>query len=804
MGKRKILPVILVLSLLAGVSGAGNNHTLVYAGSAQKSSSNKKEYILTAKDSRHFNEMRQEMREQGKQIVRHNAADDLYLENNRQIVVQMTEAEAEIYSKREGVEAEEDYKLTACSKTSENGGLSGFIAEEEPLDKYETENEYSDNPYCFKPCKSRKNKNGSQEVVPWNISCVAGTPHENKYKGKNIKVAVIDSGIDTHDELNTKGWIDFSDTVHGYKPTDNSGHGTAVAGVIAGRINGIGMEGIASEADIYSLKVLDKENTAPVSAVVKAIQWCIDNEIDIINMSFGMDTDSVVLREIIEKACDEGILMIAAAGNDTDSVQYPAAYPQVMAVGSVGEDLETSDFSCSGDVEITAPGENAQTTGFVCSYMKASGTSMAAAHVTGVAAAVKSAKRSLSANELRQAMVESAIQLSDGSKLVNYANAVQFVKQKTIKKISVSKLKQETSELAEDKESYVKGSWSSDKWNGENVSGHYSMINNMELSYFSAGAANDTQKAYNRGIVAAAALRADTIEQLSAKDSGNYPRNANGEVMGKDEGELCHSPYHAKSQYDMTDVLHHLRFLYELARRRLVLNSPLTLTATDYSGNSYYGATLEQKMKRRIIVDLNVLYEDLKTFYKNTQVNMNTTYGKGYMVLGVFLHLVQDMEAHRAKVTKGMVFSSSSYNSYYTADYFGASMGECRIKGNNIYGNPATGNASYSHACMMLYVQLTNGTAMPVIRLKDYLKDKINMVYNNKVLTDKKPSEVYEDNPHFAPYRFSMAQLHSNSYMNQMLADTGTTSSKLNYYFTHSANALYEAAYGEVNLKDDK
>lgn len=798
--KGKLLSILLVLAMV--VTSGGNHADLkpVIAISGKKSL-DKQEYILTADNSHSFNQMKEKMNQQGKRVVRHDISDEQYLEDFHSLVVEMTEEEVAEYEKEKSISVEKDQKLTASNEVSDKSSRLGFIAEEVPLNQYETEEEYSDNPYHFKPCKDSSNKKENREIVPWNISCVAGTPHENKYKGKNIKVAVIDSGIDTHDELNTKGWVDFSDTVHGYKPTDNSGHGTAVAGVIAGRINGIGMEGIASDADIYSVKVLDMENAAPVSAVVKAIQWCIENEIDIINMSFGMDTDSVLLHGIVEQAYDKGILMIAAAGNDTETVQYPAAYPQVMAVGSVGEHLEISDFSCRGGVEVVAPGENAQTTGFVGSYMKTSGTSIAAAHVTGVAAAVKSARHSLSGNQLRQAIVESATSLSDGNRLVNYENAVRYVKKKAGKKISVPKLKQEMGELAEDKDSYVEGSWSSSRWNEETVSGHYSMINNMELSYFSVGAANDTQKVHHRWIVANSAYRTDIIEPLSSKGSGNYSRNANGEVLGKNEGEKCYSPYHAKSQYDMTDVLHHLRFLYELARRRLVLNSPLNLTATDYSGNSYYGAVLEQKMKRRIIVDMNVLYQNLEEQYENTQININTTYGKGYMVLGVFLHLVQDMEAHRAKVSKGMVFSGSSYNSYYTADYFGASMGECRIKGNNILGNPETGNASYSHACMMLYVQLTNGAAMPVIRLKDYLKNNITIVYNNKIFADQKASQAYEDNPHFASYRFSIAQLHSKSYINQMLADTGTTSSKLNYYFTNSANPLYEVAYGEVIIK---
>lgn len=329
--KGKLLSILLVLAMV--VTSGGNHADLkpVIAISGKKSL-DKQEYILTADDSHSFNQMKEKMNQQGKRVVRHDISDEQYLEDSHSLVVEMTEEEVAEYEKEKGISVEKDQKLTASNEVSDKSSRLGFIAEEVPLNQYETEEEYSDNPYHFKPCKDSSNKKENREIVPWNISCVAGTPHENKYKGKNIKVAVIDSGIDTHDELNTKGWVDFSDTVHGYKPTDNSGHGTAVAGVIAGRINGIGMEGIASEADIYSVKVLDMENTAPVSAVVKAIQWCIENEIDIINMSFGMDTDSVLLHGIVEQAYDKGILMIAAAGNDTETVQYPAAYPQVMAV----------------------------------------------------------------------------------------------------------------------------------------------------------------------------------------------------------------------------------------------------------------------------------------------------------------------------------------------------------------------------------------------------------------------------------------------------------------------------------------
>ena len=140
-----------------------------------------------------------------------------------------------------------------------------------------------------------------KEIVPWNIACVAGNVKENQYRGEGVKVAVIDSGIDTHYELDTKDWMDFSDKTQGYKPTDNTGHGTEVAGVIGARINGTGMVGIASKAQLYSVKVLDKENQTTISTVIKAIEWCIENDMDIINMSFGTDHYSKVLEEEIEK-----------------------------------------------------------------------------------------------------------------------------------------------------------------------------------------------------------------------------------------------------------------------------------------------------------------------------------------------------------------------------------------------------------------------------------------------------------------------------------------------------------------------
>jgi len=793
MRKRKFLSMLLITAMTVSFIGTGNG-PLHSSDVEAKASENNQQYILKVKDDSDFKKLKGKVKKDNKRIIRHNDADEKYLEDNNTIVVELTEDEAEEYAKKEGVVIEKEQDLVGSSTGQEEGRELTFTPIEVPMDQYETE-EYSDDPYAFEPCDEIKKEEDKTEIVPWNIFCVAGVPHENKYKGKHVKIAVVDSGIDTHDELNTKGWVDFSDEVKGYKPTDNSGHGTAMAGVIAGRINGFGIEGIASEAELYSVKVLDAENKAPISAVVKALEWCIENDMDIINMSFGMDTDSQVLQDIVQKVNAAGILMIAAAGNNADDIQYPASYPEVISVGAVKEDLSATDFSDNTKVDLVAPGENAQSIGYVGSYTKVDGTSVAAAHVTGIAAVTKSAKKSISSKQLKQALLSSGIELEDGSKLVNYENAVHAAKKEKLAEISVAELQEETKELAEDKEAYVDGSWLTNMWkDNSEISGHKSMINHMDSSYFRMGASNDTMKQHYKWIVAEAAYQTDALERMSASKSGNWYRDANGVIGGSTSTPKCYSPYHGKSEYTLTEVLQHMRFLYELSRRHLVLFQDPSFNATDYTGNDYYGVTLNQKMKRRIIEDLNVLHDTLVANTSRPNIDMNSRYSKGYMIMGVFLHLVQDMEAHRSLVYLRTLFSTVTPNSYHTSDYLGASMMECRVNGNNIKGNPDTGNSSYGYPCTILCSQLASGATMPIIRLKDYLKDNISIVRNGNVYVCN-AGEAYEDNPYFGVYRFSMARTYTLSYVEQMYEDTGATSSNLNSYFTNSSNPLYQGTY---------
>lgn len=609
--------------------------------------------------------------------------------------------------------------------------------------------------------------------------CGRNTPRKPVQRGK-VKVAVLDSGIDMHDEFYTRQWVDFSDTVNGYKPTDNNGHGTMVAGPIAARISGFGMEGIASGAELYSVKILDKENEASVSTVVKAIEWCIQNDMDVINMSFGMDSYSEILADAVKKAYNNDILMVAAAGNDVKQMQYPARFSEVLSVGSINSKLETSEFSDNSQTDLAAPGEDVQSTGFLGSYTKVSGTSLAAAHVTGVAAAVKSADTSLTASQLMEVLKGSAVSLGADGKLVNYENAVALAREKENLPVTKSDVAEITQEKAEDEECHVKGSWSTYPWAGSLDIGHYSLTNSLAPSYF-IGANTAEQVAY-RNIVAEAARMPDILARMSAS-GGNTGRDDYGNIAAS-TGTM-YSPYHAKTQYSLDEVKQHILFLYELAGRRIMLKEAFSETISDYYGDNYKGVAISQKMQRRIVKDIidmksakgnkkdgngKIIAEwDMPSKLANAG---NSTAGKGYMILGVFLHLVQDLQAHRARMVSSMIYSNGQYSK---EDTFVDSASESRINTSNIK------NASTGSTLMGILTIIGGSTGLPMIRLKDYLKNNITIYVNNQKYELEDNNQAYEDNPYFYAKRFSTAKSFSSSYMTSMLHDTGNRTNRTTY-----------------------
>lgn len=349
MTRKKIIAFLLLASILF------SNNVAVYAKNISNEvviktkQSNKlintakeskaQEYIVKSKNNNIMRGLKKNYRE--KISINHKSSDEKYLNDENITTLKLTEEEIESLYSTSDYAIEKNYTVTGLSGDSASALAEVPCTLEEFQNEYDYE--YSDNPAEFVPYEAGSNNNTNNEVLPWNIEIVAGDPKTNKYSGNGVKVAVIDSGIDVHDDLNTNGWIDFSDAVKGYKPVDNSGHGTEMAGIIAARNNGIGTIGIAYDAEVYSVKILNSSNKSSVSSVIKAIEWCIKNDIEVINMSFGLNVDSEILHEYIRKAADNNITIVAAAGNN-NQVQYPAKYDEVISVGGIDKDLNIGNI----------------------------------------------------------------------------------------------------------------------------------------------------------------------------------------------------------------------------------------------------------------------------------------------------------------------------------------------------------------------------------------------------------------------------------------------------------------------------
>lgn len=180
--------------------------------------------------------------------------------------------------------------------------------------------------------KYQSSTHPKQNDYEWNIQAInAETLSEEVDTQDKVKIAILDSGVDRISNVDVTDSVCLVSEESQITPMfeDITGHGTAIASIIAGDGED-GIRGINPNAEIYSVKVLDKNNTAPVSRIIEGIYWCIDNDIDIINMSFGTNRYSPALEQAVKAAYNSGILMIGAAGNNAGDVEYPAAFDEVM------------------------------------------------------------------------------------------------------------------------------------------------------------------------------------------------------------------------------------------------------------------------------------------------------------------------------------------------------------------------------------------------------------------------------------------------------------------------------------------
>jgi subtilisin len=225
------------------------------------------------------------------------------------------------------------------------------------------------------------------EVQDWGIF-LSHIPEARQYtKGKGVKIAILDTGFTSHIDLNNNVKGRYS-VVPGSPPDDKIFHSTHVAGIIAAEENNSGIIGVAPQADLYIIKVMSDSGTGGFQYIEDGLKLAISLGVDIINMSFGTSvTPPDSLHNLIIEAYNKGIILVAAAGNDSGAVNYPARWDEVIAVAAIDEQGNLASFSSRGDqIKLSAPGVNIYSTYGDNQYAVLNGTSQASPFIAGICA----------------------------------------------------------------------------------------------------------------------------------------------------------------------------------------------------------------------------------------------------------------------------------------------------------------------------------------------------------------------------------------------------------------------------------
>jgi len=309
------------------------------------------------------------------------------------------------------------------------------------------------------------NPNDPLVIDQWGwYNIYADTAYSNGYRGNTTTiVAVIDTGIDLdHPDLianiytnsveaagvdgvddDSNGYVD---DIHGWNFVDNDndtsdhdGHGSHCSGIIAADNNGIGVVGIAPDVKILPIKVIESDS-GNMDVLDEAIHYAITMGADVISMSIGTDAAGPFpeINANLTAAYAAGIVLVAAAGNEyPDPVIYPARHSAVIAVAAVTKSNEHASYSNYGsEIEIAAPGgyfNGIISTYNESNYVNSIGTSMATPHVAGVVALMLQKNSSMTPDEIRQKINDTAIDLGTagwdsltGEGLINVAGCLDL------------------------------------------------------------------------------------------------------------------------------------------------------------------------------------------------------------------------------------------------------------------------------------------------------------------------------------------------------------------------------------------
>ncbi len=252
--------------------------------------------------------------------------------------------------------------------------------------------------------------------TPWGIRKIGAPDAWSVSTGNQIRIGVIDTGADfSHPDLRhslARG-VNLLNQIS--LPYDDNGHGTHIAGTIAASGGSKSMMGVAPRSLIYPVKAFDHNGSAYVSDIILGIDWCVQNRMHIINMSFGMKSKSQSLQNTIRRAYNAGIVVVASSGNDkrSRSADYPARYPHTISVGATGKDGRIAPFSNYGPrIDIYAPGEKIKSCWLGGGYREMNGTSMATSHVSGSIALLLALRPGLTPGEIKRRLRRTARPLS--------------------------------------------------------------------------------------------------------------------------------------------------------------------------------------------------------------------------------------------------------------------------------------------------------------------------------------------------------------------------------------------------------
>lgn len=249
--------------------------------------------------------------------------------------------------------------------------------------------------------------------------------------GKGVKVAVVDTGIEIdHPDLRDRIYLTRNFVADSRDDTQHDQHGTAVAGIIAATLNnGLGIVGVAPEVEILSLRACwegDDESAAALCSsftLAKALEYAVSSQTDILNLSLAGPQDPILSR-LLNVALDRGIIIVtASAGSDAGNNPFPASVPGVIAVRSSHDGDSPHSNPESALKHIAAPGHNILTTAPNGSYAFYSGSSLAAAHVSGIVALLVQREPGLSSRQADDLLRHSSIVVGEGE-IVNACNAL--------------------------------------------------------------------------------------------------------------------------------------------------------------------------------------------------------------------------------------------------------------------------------------------------------------------------------------------------------------------------------------------